>query len=230
MMRWWRDAGVDVMIEEEPRSWLAVPVAGNDQKQVSVRKTAAIPQKLERPATLEALVELLMTSEEFGEVGPVHRRVRPSGDIAAGLMVLTDLPEAADVDSGQLFSGELSSLFDKMLGALGRDRSSIYLASVSAGRPPSGRLGQQALEAFSLSARDHVRFVAPKRLWLLGSTASCAILGMTDVQAHGKLHSINLDGVMIDVVATAHPRILNTKEKKLRAWENMQRLIEKGDQ
>jgi hypothetical protein len=32
---------------------------------------------------------------------------------------------------------------------------------------------------------------------------------------------------MVDVVATAHPRILNSKDKKLRAWANMQRLIEK---
>jgi uracil-DNA glycosylase family 4 len=222
-MRWWRDAGVDVMIDETPRSWLTAAVAAPG------RPTIVAPAKSEKPKSLEALVEWLMTSDEFFEVGPVHRRVRPFGDVASGLMVLTDLPETADVDSGQLFSGELAPLFEKMLGALGRDRSSIYLSSLSAGRPPSGRLSAAALEALSAAAREHVRFVAPKRLWLLGSAASCAILGMTDVEAHGKLHSINLNDVMVDVVATAHPRILNSREKKQRAWINMQRLIEKDD-
>jgi uracil-DNA glycosylase family 4 len=220
-MRWWRDAGVDVMIDETPRSWLAAAVTSPG------RPAIVAPPRVERPKTLDALVEWLMTSEDFPEVGPVHRRVKPSGDVGSGLMVLTDLPETADVDSGQLFSGELAPLFEKMLEALGRDRSSIYLASLSAGRPPSGRLSGPALEKLSEAAREHVRFVAPKRLWILGSAASCAILGMTDVEAHGKLHSLNLNDVMVDAVATAHPRILNSKDKKLRAWVNMQRLIEK---
>jgi DNA polymerase len=223
-MRWWRDAGVDVMIDESPRGWLTAAVAG------SRRPTVVAPPKVEKPKSLEALVEWLMTSDEFPEVGPLRRRVRPAGDIGSGLMVLTDLPETADVDSGQLFSGELAPLFEKMLEALGRNRGSIYLASLSTGRPPSGRLSAAALEKLSEAARAHVQFVAPKQLWVLGSAASCAILGMTDVEAHGKLHSINLNDVMVDVVATAHPRILNSKEKKQRAWVNMQRLIEKDDE
>lgn len=222
-MRWWRDAGVDVMIDEQPRSWLTPAVAAPG------RPALVIPVKAEKPKSLDTLVEWLMTSDDFPEVGPVQRRVRPSGDVAGGLMVLTDLPETADVDSGMLFAGELSPLFEKMLGSLGRDRNSIYLASLSAGRPPSGRLSENALKMLSETARDHVRFIAPKQLWLLGSAASCAILGMTDVQANGKLHSINLNDVMVDVIATAHPRILTTKDQKQRAWANMQLLIEKDD-
>ncbi|AYJ87534.1 uracil-DNA glycosylase [Sphingomonas paeninsulae] len=222
-MRWWRDAGVDVMIDEEPRSWLAPTGAA------PARKATVSAPPVQTPQTLDALVEWLMTGNDWPEVGPAQRRVRPVGNIDGGLMVLTGVPEKADVDSGQLFAGELAPLFDKMLGALGRDRSSIYLASVSAGRPPSGTLSAGAHKSLSEAARDHVRFVAPKQLWLIGSAASCAILGMTDVEAHGSLHSINLNGVMVDVVATAHPRILTTKDQKQRAWLNMQRLIEKDD-
>lgn len=227
VMRWWRDAGVDVMIDEQPRSWLTVAVAKSGQK--PGRPAVVAPPKSEKPKTLESLVEWLMTSDEFPELGPVQRRIAPAGDAASGLMVLTDMPETADVESGMLFSSELAPLFEKMLGALGRDRQSIYLASLSTGRPPNGRLSPEALKSLSEMARDHVRFVAPKQLWILGSTASCAILGMTDVAAHGKLHSVNLDGVMVDVVATAHPRVLDSKDKKARAWADMQRLIEKDD-
>jgi uracil-DNA glycosylase family 4 len=222
-MRWWRDAGVDVMIDEEPRSWLQEAVA------TSARKTPLVPPPAQKPQTLEALVEWLMDSKEFPEVGPTHRRVRPTGTIDSDLMVLTGVPETADIDSGQLFAGELAPLFERMLGALGKTRETVYLASVSSGRPPSGTLSAAALKSLSDAAREHVRLVAPKQLWVVGSAASCAILGMTDVQAHGNLHSVNLNGVIVTVVATAHPRILTNKDQKQRAWQNMQKLIEKDD-
>jgi uracil-DNA glycosylase family 4 len=223
VMRWWRDAGVDVMIDEEPRHWLAPVVT------TSTRKTIATPTQIQKPQTLDALVEWLMTGTEFAEVGPVQRRIGPAGSADSDLMVLTGIPEKADVEAGQVFAGPLAPLFDKMLGALGRTRSSIYLASVSTGRPPSGTLGPAALKSLSDAAREHVRLAAPKKLWVVGSAASCAILGMTDVQAHGSLHSVNLNGVMVDVVATAHPRILTNRDQKQRAWQNMQKLIEKDD-
>jgi uracil-DNA glycosylase family 4 len=222
-MRWWRDAGVDVMIDEEPRSWLQEAVA------TSARKTLpALPPAL-KPQTLDALVQWLMDSNEFPEVGPTQRRVRPAGPIDSDLMVLTGVPEAADIDSGYLFAGELAPLFERMLGALGKARDNVYLASVSCGRPPTGILSAAALKSLSDTAREHVRLVAPKQLWVVGSAASCAILGMTDVQAHGNLHSVNLNGVIVTVVATAHPRILVNKDQKQRAWQNMQKLIEKDD-
>lgn len=223
VMRWWRDAGLDVMIDEEPRNWLTQAVA------TSAKKSVAAPAPIQKPQTLDALVEWLMTTHEFPEVGPVQRRIRPTGPIDSDLMVLTGVPEKADIESGELFAGELAGLFEKMLGALGRTRDSVYLASVSTGRPPSGSLGTTSLTALSDAAREHVRLVAPKQLWVVGSAASCAILGMTDVQAHGSLHTVNLNGVMVDVVATAHPRILINREQKLRAWQNMQRLIAKDD-
>jgi uracil-DNA glycosylase family 4 len=222
-MQWWRDVGVDVMVDEEPRRWLAASVASPG------RRIVPVAPQVQKPNSLSSLVDWLMTSDDLPEIGPTKRRVAPAGDPTCGLMVLTDVPEAADIESGMLFSGQHAALFDNMLTALGRDRQSIYLASLSSGRPPSGRLSSAALESLSTAAREHVRFAAPKRLWILGSAASCAILGMTDVEAHGRLHTINLDDVIVDVVATAHPRLLDSKDKKLRAWVNMQRLIEKDD-
>ncbi|WP_293880202.1 uracil-DNA glycosylase family protein [Sphingomonas sp.] len=220
-MRWWRDAGVDVMIDEKPRNWLAAAVAAPD------RPPVVVTTRVEKPKSLETLVDWLMTSNNVPEIGPVARRVRPAGNASSGLMVLTGVPEIADVESGLYFAGALSPLFEKMLGSLGRDRDTIYLASVSPGRPPSGRLSDAAVKSLSELARDHVRFVAPQQLWVVGSAASCAILGMTDVQASGSLQTVNLDGVMVDVIATAHPRILDTREKKKRAWDSMKLLVEK---
>ena len=224
MLRWWHDAGVEVLVDEAPRAWLksSPPLRPPAERHI----LAEMPVQT-LPASLDALVDWVMTDPNLPEGGPVSRRVRPSGSLASGLMVLIDMPEVDDANSGTLLSGAFSALFEKMLSALGQDRSSIYLASMTPGRTPTGRIGADALERLGEIARAHVRLAAPRKLWVMGSAASRAILGMDDVSAHGSLHAINLDGCKVDAIATAHPRTLDSKERKARAWANMQLLIDK---
>jgi len=226
-LRWWRDAGVDVLIDEEPRRWLGEKPAKIAVRTKAETQTEAAPEAVRVHATREALVDWLMTDPAVPEGGSPRRRVGPSGSLASGLMVLVDFPETADADAGHLLSGELAGLFDKMLAAMETEREQTYLASIAPGRPPRGRLDDNAFDALAPLARRHVQLAAPKRLWIMGSAASRALLGMSDLEAHGKLHSINLNGVMIDAVVTAHPRFLTDQDKKRRAWTEMQRLIMK---
>ncbi len=235
-LRWWRDAGLDVMIDEAPCQWLAQPVSPSRGPERAPEQNGHRTKPLAQtkpqstaplPATRDALVAWLATAADVAEGGPPARRVLPSGDPSSSLMVLVDLPDIVDIDAGHLLAGDLEALFDNMLTAIRRDRSTIYLASIAPGRPATGRLNEAALAALAPIARRHVELVAPEQLWLLGTAASRAILGISDLQAHEKLHSINLNGRMIEVVVTAHPRFLTTKEKKHRAWTEMQRLLHK---
>ncbi|MBA3897424.1 MAG: uracil-DNA glycosylase [Sphingomonadaceae bacterium] len=216
---WWRLAGVDTAIGEEPRRWLGEPAA---ETKPTVAAPVEAPAPL--PVTLEVFADWLM-SAEIPDAGPPRRRVRPSGDPAAGLMILTDLPELADIDAGLLIAGELGAMFERMLARLDRSRDTVYLASLSPGRPPSGRIAAAALDRLGEIARHHVGLAAPRQLWLMGDAASRAILGTDQFAAAGKLHTVNLDGVMIDAIATAHPRRLEKPEDRKRAWADMQRLI-----
>ncbi len=219
LMRWWRDAGVDALIDEEPHNWLGSAAASPKPAEPEAPQSETLPQ------TLDTFTDWLMTAD-LPDAGPSRRRVRPSGDPASGLMILTDMPELADTDSGMLIAGELSAMFERMLALLGRDRDTIYLASVCPGRPPSGRLTETALDRLSEIARHHIRLAAPKQLWLMGKAASRAILGTDEIAAAGKLHEINLDGTTMAAIATAHPRLLNgSADLKKRAWADMQRLI-----
>ena len=221
-LRWWRDAGVDTMIDEAPRHWLAKTVASPPALRVP---EAGSPEN--EFATRDALVAWLMTAADVPDAGPPRRRLGPAGDPASRLMVLTDLPDLADLDAGKWFGGDQGTLFDNMLKAIGHSRDTVYLASISPGRPPSGRLSDAAFAALKPVALRHIALVAPKQLWLLGMSASRAILGMGDAPAHGKLHDVNLDDVMIEAAVTAHPRFLTDKDRKARAWGEMQRLIAK---
>lgn len=178
------------------------------------------------PATLDAFTDWLMTDTAvFGDV-PTRLRMRPEGDPASNLMIVTDCPEAGDVVAVRLLTGDAGQLFDTMLKALGRDRSSIYLATLAPSRPPSGRVDQAAVAALIPALRRHLALVRPAKLWLLGDAASRAVLALDAGAASGRLHSVNQDGATINTIATLHPRVLLREPKaKARAWEDMQRLM-----
>jgi uracil-DNA glycosylase len=220
LLRWWHDAGVDVAVSESACDWLGKAIAANRVVPEQVMAPAA-----PLPITYEAFREWLATAD-FAESGPASRRLPPTGDPGSELMILADFPDHCDIDAGTPLSGALAELFDKMLSALGRDRSTVYIAALSPGRPMSGRLQQESIVALAEIARHHIALVAPKQLWLMGSAASRAILGIDDAAARGKLHDVNLNGRKVKVIATAHPRFFEgSKARKAAAWTEMQRLM-----
>jgi uracil-DNA glycosylase len=221
LLGWWRDVGVDAAIGEAPHDWLGSAVVAKPVKGQAVASfVAALPQ------TLEALIDHLM-SADLPDAGPVHRRLRPVGDRASGLMILVDFPDAADVEAGKILA---DPIFDKMLDALGRTRDTVYVATLCPGRPMTGRLASESVEALTPLAWQHIGFVAPKQLWLIGGAASRAILGIEDATAKGKLHSVNHRGTIMDAIATAHPRMFDgSKSRKAAAWAEMQRLMIRDD-
>jgi uracil-DNA glycosylase family 4 len=218
VMDWWKDAGVDVLVEDEPQPWI-----GRTARPVPI---AAAPPEPEIPGALDALVQLLMKDETLEGAGPVNRRVAPFGKPGAALMILTDMPELTDADTGQLLSGELGALFDKMLGAIQLDRESVYCAALCPSRTPSGRIDDIALPRLAALARQHIHLAAPKRLWLLGQSTSRAILGAETTNIQGKLHLFNHKGSNVECVASLHPRLLlqNPRHKAL-VWEDMKLLV-----
>ena len=220
LLGWWQDAGVDTAISEVPHNWLSatLPIKAN-----VIASSAAPPASLV-PQTLDALIDHLMTGD-IPDAGPPKRRVRPTGDPLSTLMVLVDFPESADVESGQPLC---DAIFDKMLGAVGFDRNSAYVALLCPGRPMTGRLSDDSVASLAVLARQHLALVSPKQLWLIGGAASRAILGVDDASARGKLHKVNQNGVIMDAIATAHPRMFEgSQSRKSAAWTEMQRLVAK---
>ncbi len=221
LLGWWRDAGVDVAIGEVPNDWLGASVVAKPTK----NETPALPVA-SAPQSLDALVDHIM-SGEIPDAGPANRRVRPTGNPCSDLMILTDFPDPVDVESGNLLG---DPVFNKMLEAIGRNRTNVYIASICPGRPMTGRLSDESISTLAILAKQHIAYVAPKQLWLVGSAASRAILGIDDATAKGKLHKVNHLGTIMDAIATAHPRMFDgSKSRKAAAWAEMQRLLPKED-
>ena len=233
-MGWWQDAGLDVMIDEEPRNWLA-PVAKEVERPAPavaapVRAFPA-PQAAPAPAapaalpdTLPAFREWLATSDQLGI--SMSTRIAASGDPASGLMVLVDLPDADDLTAGKLLSGPAGELFDKMIAAIGRSRESIYLAAMAPGRPTGGYVDKASGALFVDLARHHVALARPRALLLMGDQPSRTFLKLGFVEARGRNHDVALPGGATTAIATFHPRtLLQHPDQKRRAWEDLQLLM-----
>src|SRR5687768_6940305 len=90
-LKWWVDAGVDTIVGETPRDWLA-PATAAPQR---VAEQAAPP-----PAPLPDSLEAFQASLREGDVPlatPSASRVAPAGGPTSGLMILIDMPSAEDV-------------------------------------------------------------------------------------------------------------------------------------
>jgi uracil-DNA glycosylase family 4 len=207
---WWAIAGVDTPITETPRRWLRETAAG----EATPPPDLPIAQPLgDLPTTLDAFR------------APAAGTIAPNGDPASGLMILLDMPEAEDGTTGRLLSGAAGTLFDRMLGAIGRERDAVYLASIATARTPTGRIDKPALATLAPGATRHVALAAPRVLVLCGDVASRLFLDEPVASARGRVHALAIEGRSLRAVATFHPRtLLQHPSAKAEAWADL-RLI-----
>ena len=224
---WWREAGVDALIDEVPRNWLATEPAPVPLRHApAARPAAPVAPALSFPDTLAAF-ETWRLSDDAPEAAWPGARIGAQGSAASGLMILLEMPEREDVPD-KLLSGTPGALFDRMLAAIGRDRASIYLAPMAVVRPISGRIPAEAEASLATLIRAHIRLAAPKALLIIGNAASRALIGTDVARARGHLHVINHEGGegSATAVASFHPRfLLERPAAKAEAWKDLQLLI-----
>lgn len=233
-LEWWRDAGIDALVGEAPRDWTAAPPPATDPSAAAPQqraRVAAVAEPAVRP--LPRTLDDFLTWRAGGDAPEAEWRggaIAASGDPSAEILILTDLPDREDGESGSLFSGPVGTLFDRMLAATGLTRESVYLVPMCSKRPMAGRIAPEIEARLVEVARHHVSLVRPKRVLALGNAPSRALTGMDVAHARASLHAINLaDGmpaITVDVVASFHPRLLLERPAdKARAWKDLQMLI-----
>jgi len=225
---WWVDAGVDVIVGDEPRDWLRAgpSPAPLETKAFEPSAVPAAPDE-ELPGQLDLFQEWLRSSDRVPNHSPSAPRVCPTGDPAAGLMIMIDMPSAEDCAAGTLLSGEVGRLFDRMLAAIGRDRSTVYFAALSCLRSADGRLTGEPEKQCALLARHHIGLAAPRALLLFGDGAAKALLGLPVARARGRWHEVATHAGPVRTIATISPRqLLAHPAQKGHAWADLQMLME----
>jgi DNA polymerase len=217
---WWRDAGVDTIVEDAPFPWLDAPAPAAPSAPTAAPAPTAQTAPAALPETLAAFAgwrvgEGLPDSDWGGAA------IAATGPADAELMILVDCPERGDREA--LMEGPVGRLFDNMLAAIGRSRADVLLASVCARRPAIGRVPRDVEAHLGEIARHHVALAGPKRLLVMGDAATRAILATNVAEARGRFHALNhRNGTMTQVVATHHPRMLVERPAgKAEAWRDL---------
>jgi uracil-DNA glycosylase family 4 len=221
-LQWWIEAGVDLIVDEEPRDWLRPKTKPPETSPQPDTQPAAI-----LPGQLDLFHAYLRDSADLPLTAPGAPRVCPSGNAASGLMMMIDMPAEEDCRSGTLISGETGILFDRMLAAIGRDRQSVYLASLSCFRSPAGTMDAGQTGQCATLARHHIGLAAPKALLLFGDACARALLGLSVAEARGRWHEVQTHAGPVKALATLSPQSLMSHPRlKAHAWVDLQLLME----
>jgi uracil-DNA glycosylase family 4 len=223
-LAWWIDAGVDALVQEQPRDWLKPPPPKT--------KSAAQPVAAEAPSsnlvqptheTLAELQEWLSSSMQLPLASATAKRILPHGPEEAAIMLLCDAPTFEDSAAGQPIGGEAWELTKRMLAAIRIPADQAYSGSLSCLHLPGAKMSPADRQACAEIAKQHIKLARPKRLLLLGDVPAQALLGKPIAQARGHVHKV--EGVR--TVATFHPRaLINQPSNKSLAWKDLLLLME----
>ncbi|MCI4589277.1 uracil-DNA glycosylase [Sphingobium sp. BYY-5] len=224
-LAWWQLAGVESAVAEAPHNWLR-PVPAAVSASHAPQPAEIAPQA--KPQDLEAFHCWLESESSHPERRWPTPPIYPSGAVDSPLMVVTDMPDAADVAAGSLLADREGVLFDAMLRAIGIDRAQAYIASLFFARPPGGMVEAADLAIAAARMRTQVHLARPRRLLLLGDRTIRALMPTDSGAVSGhSLRDFNHDGGTVPVVATFHPRLLLSQPAaKAECWRTLQSLIE----
>ncbi len=188
--------------------------------------------------TLEELRSCLSGFDGCNLKLTAKKLVFADGNPQAKLMFVGEAPGRDEDLQGLPFVGRSGQLLDRMLGAIGLDRSSAYIANVVPWRPPGNRTPTpQETEICKPFILRQIELVNPDVLVFLGAASAKTLLGVQDGirKMRGRWMTYPCKGREISAIATYHPAYLlrSPLEKRL-SWRDFlaikQKLEEKAAQ
>jgi DNA polymerase len=148
------------------------------------------------------------------------------GNPKSALMLVGEAPGAEEDKQGVPFVGASGKLLDKMLAAIGLDRTHVYISNVLPWRPPGNRTPtDQEIAACLPFIAQHIALVQPKLLLFLGGVAAKSLLRTNEgiMRLRGKQVAYTApDGTTIPAIATFHPSyLLRSPAQKKEAWQDL---------
>jgi DNA polymerase len=140
-----------------------------------------------------------------------------------GLVIVTDVPGVDDDASGQILSGAVGELMDKMLAAIGMNREMVSIIPLVFWRTPGGRTPSDSELSLTRPFINRLfEFLQPKIILTLGASAAKEIADIKVSNAHGVLGQTE-NGT--PVMPIYHPNYLLLKPSAKRdVWTALQEL------
>ena len=142
-------------------------------------------------------------------------------------MLVGEAPGADEDRQGKPFVGVSGQLLDRMLSAIGLDRTSVYYPLVIPWRPPANRTPSAAELAACLPfVQRHIALVNPQVLVLVGGISAKALLDTTEgiMRLRGRWRTYRTPDMAADipVLPTYHPAyLLRQPSQKRDSWRDL---------
>lgn len=181
---------------------------------------------LARAAT--TLAELEAAMEQFDGCSlkrTARQLVFADGAPDARIMFVGEAPGAEEDRIGRPFVGRSGQLLDRMLAAIGLDRTNVYIANTTPWRPPGNRAPTPQESAICRPFLERqIALVNPDILVCLGGPSAQSLLGVREgiLRIRGRWTSYSAGERQIRAIPTLHPAyLLRSPLQKRLAWRDL---------
>jgi DNA polymerase len=175
-------------------------------------------------ATLDELRAILARFEGCALRATASKLVFADGNPEARVMFVGEAPGREEDLAGLPFVGRSGQLLDRMLAAIGLDRTSVYIANIVPWRPPGNRTPTPQESAICLPfILRQIELADPDVLVSLGGPSAQTLLGVKEgiLKARGRWLNFHTGTRAIRAIATMHPAyLLRTPLQKRLAWRD----------
>jgi len=247
LLAFYVEAGVDCALGDEPINRLADPDAapparGPKQPARSAPAAPVLTGLAEAPPapdtaiasareaartapTLEALRALLDKFDGCALRATATQLVFADGNPKARVMFVGEAPGRDEDIEGLPFVGRSGKLLDRMIAAIGLDRSSAYIANVIPWRPPGNRTPTPQETQICLPfIQRQIELVNPDILVTLGNPSTQTLLGTREgiMRTRGKWFDYDTGTRVIRALPTFHPAyLLRSPSYKRMSWQDL---------
>lgn len=187
-------------------------------------------------ANLEELKNALLNFEGCDLKRFAKNTVFADGNPLGQVMLIGEAPGRDEDEQGLPFVGRAGKLLDRILNAIGLDRTKVYITNVLNWRPPQNRDPSPEEAAACLPfLHRHIELAEPKLLILLGAVSVRHVLGLTEgimrVRGRWEVYQSAHLGRAIPVMPTLHPAfLLRQPAAKRLAWRDFLTILEKMEE
>jgi uracil-DNA glycosylase family 4 len=173
--------------------------------------------------SLEELRAMLEAFEGCGLKATATQLVFADGNPEARLMLVGEAPGRDEDLEGRPFVGRSGQLLDRMLAAIGLDRTSVYIANVVPWRPPGNRTpSPQETQVCLPFIQRQIELCDPEVLVCLGGPSAETLLGQKGItKIRGRWFDYGMGPRTIRAMPTFHPAfLLRSPLQKRFAWRD----------
>ena len=158
------------------------------------------------------------------------------GSASARIVFVGEVPGGDEDTQGLPFVGRAGKLLDKIIAAMGLQRSDVFICNILKCRPPDNRdpKPEEIIKCLPF-LQQQLEIIDPDIIVALGAHAARTLLNSNETigRLRGKVHEYFPETMAkpIRLIATYHPAYLlrsYSPENRRKVWQDMQRVLEEA--